>query len=80
MWWHQDWTMWNWFFMALSMALFWAVLIGAVVWALRSSGRAGSEAPARRPTARDTLDERFARGEIGEDEYRRARKALSSDR
>lgn len=76
MWWHQDWSAWNWFFMTLSMALLWAAVIGAAVWAIRSTGSTRSEAP-RRPTARETLDERFARGEMSEDDYRRAREVLS---
>lgn len=83
MWWHQDWPMWNWWFMTLSMAVFWAVVVGAVVWAVRSygtsgtSGTGGAGTAPRRPTALHTLDERFARGDIGEDEYRRARATLS---
>lgn len=83
MWWHQSWTMGNVLFMTLAMALFWVVVIGAVVWAVRSlgttgaSGTGGSGTAPPRPTARATLDERFARGEMGEDEYRRARDTLS---
>lgn len=76
MWWHQDWSAWSWLVMALSMALFWAAVIGAAVWAIRSPGSSGSGTP-RRPTARETLDERFARGEMSEDDYRRARELLS---
>lgn len=83
MWWHQNWTMLSWFFMTLSMAVFWAAVTGAVAWAVRwfgttgASGTGGSGTAPRRSTARHTLDERFARGEIGEDEYQRAREALS---
>jgi len=77
MWWHQDMSTWNWFFMTLSMALFWVLVIGAVVWAIRSSGGVRSEPPPHPPRARDALDERFARGEISEDEYRKAREVLS---
>jgi putative membrane protein len=76
MWWHHDWSTWNWLFMVSSMALFWALFIGAVVWAIRASS-SGTTPPADRPGARQVLDERFARGEISEDEYRRARDALA---
>lgn len=56
------------------MGLFWilvlALVIAAVVWLVRSSSGVG------RPSSRDTsaeeiLRQRYARGEIDEDEYRR---------
>lgn len=75
MWWHHDWSGWNWFFMALSMAVFWALVIGAIVWAIRAT-QGGSNSRSR-GGARDALDDRFARGEISEEEYRRSRDALS---
>lgn len=73
MWWHDQWTGWDWSLMVLSMVVVWAVVVGTIVWALRSRGDAGPAGP----SARDTLDQRFARGEIGEDEYRRARDLLA---
>lgn len=61
------------------MILVWALVIGGVVWVVtqlstRNStpGRDGAD------NARRILDERFARGEIDEDEYRRIRDELSS--
>lgn len=78
MWSPEDWTTWNWLFTALSIALFWAVVIVGAVWAIRWS-RPRSQAGPRQLTARKALDEQFARGEISEDEYRRAREALSSE-
>lgn len=80
MWWHHDWNSWNWFFMALSMAVFWGVVIAAIVWAVnatRSNTTTSSDALPGHRSARDTLDDRFARGEITEEEYRRSREALS---
>ena len=54
------------------------LLIGIVlivVWAARGAPGGGGGAP---PTSRalDILDERFARGEIDEEEYRKRRRAL----
>lgn len=76
MWWHHDGGWWGWFGMGLSMVVFWGLVIAAIVWAVRATrGDSGSITPQR--SARDILDERFARGEISEDEYRRSRDALS---
>lgn len=53
------------------MLLIWAMIIGLAVWAvtsLRGRDAPGHSSP---PSARRTLDERFARGEIDEEEYRR---------
>jgi putative membrane protein len=53
------------------------VLIGALVWAiLRSESRQATPPSPSRPSPSDILAERFARGEIDEDEYRRRRSAL----
>jgi len=47
-------------------------LIAVIVWAvMRSASRPGSG-----DTARRTLDERYARGEIGEDDYQRMKSQL----
>jgi putative membrane protein len=68
MWWGSDY---GWVWMLLS----WVVIIGLVVWAVTAlSGRdARGNGP---PSARHILDERFARGEIDEEEYRRRRDQL----
>lgn len=69
MWWGSGY---GWIWMLLS----WAVIIGLVVWAVNSfAGRdaRGGNGP---PSARRILDERFARGEIDEEEYRRRRDEL----
>ena len=62
------------------MLLIWAAVIGGVIWvvtqlATRNSTR-GEHGGAI--DARSILDERYARGEINEDEYRRIRDELSS--
>lgn len=69
----------SWILMAVVMVLFWAVLITAVVLAVRylaggatQHGRGiGGPQPPAGGRAEDLLAERYARGEIDEDEYRR---------
>jgi putative membrane protein len=52
--------------------LFWALVIGFVVWQVR---RCGGPPWARHP-GRSVLDERYARGEITADEYRERRDVM----
>lgn len=55
-------------------AIFWIVLLVAVIWAVTSAGpRAGRRSE---ESAKAILDERLARGEISLDEYRKLRTAL----
>ena len=72
MWWHDGWGG-GWFFMPLITLTFWVAVIWIVVSLLRSR-------PTIPPPARDTrsaarsdeiLAQRYARGEIDDDEYRR---------
>lgn len=44
------------------------VVLGAVAYGLLRGGKAGEASPGR-VTARDILDERYARGELDEEEY-----------
>jgi putative membrane protein len=57
----------------LGMLLFWGVLLallaGGVVWVFRQTTSARPTDMQGRLTARQVLDERFARGEISSDEY-----------
>ena len=58
-----------WIVMMVAMVLFWALVIGGIVWLLRT---AASGSPAANPDrARGILDERLARGEIDTPEYER---------
>ena len=58
----------GWLVMLLGMVAFWGLVIWAVVVLFRDT-RAGDTRPAHHDPL-DTLDERFARGEIDETEYR----------
>lgn len=57
---------WGYALMAISMIAFWGLVVAAVFYLIPSS-RASSD----RPTPKQILAERFARGEITEEEFRR---------
>ena len=72
MYWH-DVGWWAWIPMTLGMLVFW-VLVAWFVVRLASGSPTGSGAA--EPSARQVLDARFARGEIGMSEYEAARRVL----
>ena len=64
------------------MLLFWsallAPLVGGTVLVLRQTTSTRSSGKQRQPTARQVLDERFAQGEISQEEYEPIRARLES--
>ncbi|MDZ4269676.1 MAG: SHOCT domain-containing protein [Mycobacterium sp.] len=68
--WHGGGSGW-WILMAVLTVVFWAVVITVVVLAIRyvASDRGRSAAPTS-AQAEDLLAERYARGEVDDDEYR----------
>lgn len=81
--WNDGWGAGGWFAMSVMMVMmvaFWGGLIALVVWGVRSAtprheGANGPPvAPAR--SADEVLAERFARGEIDEEEFTRRRELL----
>ena len=73
----------GWLLMTLTMVAFWGLLVVAAVAAWRAGDRGagrGGRAPAPPNTPEQVLAERFARGEIDEEEYRRRREVLGSAR
>ena len=68
-----------WVVMAVGMVLFWGLIITGTVLLIRTLNHAsGGHVPVARPLPEHLLAERFARGEIEEEEYQRRRAALSS--
>ena len=61
---------WGWVIMSL---LFWALIIGTIVWAVSASSRRGSD-------AMSILEERYARGEITRQEFEERRDVLKGRR
>jgi putative membrane protein len=55
--------------MAVAMVLFWGVVILGVIALIRHLGRANRSVAEARPAAEHLLAERFARGDIDEQEY-----------
>jgi putative membrane protein len=81
MWWgDRGWDAGDWLAMSLMMVAFWGLLVALVVWLVRSSRTEptlpSGDARALTPSADEVLDERFARGEIDEDEFTRRRQVL----
>jgi putative membrane protein len=74
MWYGGDWGWASWILMAVGMVAFWALVITAVVLAVRylagPRGTAASPSGSVQAAAEGVLDQRFARGEIDENEYR----------
>ncbi|WP_416980487.1 SHOCT domain-containing protein [Streptomyces sp. T028] len=84
-WYDHDVSGWGWFGMSIGMVLFWALIITALVLIFRAASQPHEHthtpsAPSTptAPTPQQILDERFARGEIDEEEYRRRSDALRS--
>jgi putative membrane protein len=75
MWWNGGWGAGQWIWMFLMMFGFWAVVVAAVVFGFRALRR---DVPPPVDRARAILDERFARGELDEEEYRRRRAVLGA--
>ena len=72
-WGNGDWNGAAWLAMTASMVLFW----GLVAWVVITIVRKPSE---RARSPEEVLADRFARGEIDDDEYHRRRDALRSTR
>lgn len=62
------------------MLVFWGSLIALVVWAARSFGSGDRQITSRGADPDEVLAQRYARGEIEEDEFRRRRELLHSTR
>ncbi|HID06727.1 MAG TPA: SHOCT domain-containing protein [Armatimonadetes bacterium] len=60
------------------MWIFWILLIVAIVWAVRAAGGNGKNPPETRKSALDILKERYAKGEIDQQEFEQKRKDLQS--
>ena len=74
--WGDGWG--GWIAGALMMLIFWGGLVALVVLIARGFGAHPSrgEEKQRGPNAREILAERFARGEISEDEFEQRRRVL----
>lgn len=70
----------GWLMMGFTFLVFWAAVIALVVWLIRTS-RGDTRQSTPQPNGADVLlAERFARGEIDDEEYQRSRDILRSAR
>jgi putative membrane protein len=70
---------WGYLLMILNMIFFWALVVAGLVALFRYLGRsAGRTTGPGRQTPEQVLAERFARGEIDEDDYRQRLETLRS--
>jgi putative membrane protein len=60
---------WGYALMTISTVVFWGLVITGIVLLIRRFGRGTNQLEQGRPTPEQLLAERFARGEINEDEY-----------
>jgi putative membrane protein len=77
--WDHGMSGWGFGFMALNLVVFWAILIGAGLLLYRAIRRTDAQRAAGSPgspPAERILAERYARGEIDDDEYRRRLETL----
>lgn len=72
-WGNGDWNWAAWIVMTASMVLFWGLVAWVAVTVMRRPG-------VTQRSPEDVLADRFARGEIDDDEFRRRREALHSAR
>ncbi|MFE3167067.1 SHOCT domain-containing protein [Streptomyces sp. NPDC059224] len=84
LWYGRDPGGWSWMAMSVGMVLFWAALAAVGVLLFRAlsrpaGGGATGPAPPTGPTPERVLADRFARGEIDGDEYRRRLAVLRAD-
>lgn len=71
---HMSWGWGGWLFMSIAMALFWGSVLVIGIWLLRLTS--GNSRPAAGPSALDIARDRYARGELSDEEFRRIKKGL----
>jgi putative membrane protein len=89
--WDGGWGVGNWLLMSFGMLVFWAVVVAGIVWLVRyattTTTRTAPGAPGVAmgkqpgpppPSALEILAERYARGEINDEEYRSRRDTLAA--
>lgn len=75
--WHWNWGWEHIVFGSIMMIVFWGGVILLIVLAVRWMGGASASQASPRQTPMDILEERFARGEIDEQEFLERRRHLS---
>lgn len=79
---HGGWGAGNWIAMSVMMILFWGGLVALTIWivhTVRPDRRHDGAAPPPPSRPDEVLAERYARGEIDDDEYTRRRRVLHGE-
>jgi putative membrane protein len=73
---------WGWLAGVLMMLVFWGALLVLVLFVVRGfrTRSSGEAQPSDRPIAEETLAERFARGEISQEDFEQRGKVLNRGR
>ena len=75
--WADGWGWGSWFAMSLMMIVFWCLLIAGIVFLVRVAGGRREDEPTRDDrTPERILEERYARGEIDDEDFKRRRELL----
>ena len=75
---HTGWGWGGWLWMTLMMALFWVLVAVAIVWIVRATRDDRAQLPPHTPSPLDVARERYARGELSDEEFERIKRGLSS--
>lgn len=80
MWYGNGMSGWGFSLMIIGMAIFWALVVAGIVALLRYAGNSNATTtgatPQHVPTPQQILADRYARGEIDDEEYTRRMKTL----
>lgn len=71
-------SMLGWFGGGIMMLVFWALVIWLIVWAVRETSGRSTRDMHSRSHALDILAERYAKGEIGKEEFESKKKDLTA--
>jgi putative membrane protein len=80
--WHTGWSWWGWLGMSISMVIFWGLVIWGIVVLMRyltTPEKSAASSLQNNVTPDRVLAERFARGEIDDQEYAHTREILRSN-
>jgi putative membrane protein len=61
------------------MWLFWIFIIVVIIWAVKAAARSSGSSSGKQKSALDILKERYAIGEIDQQEFEQKRKDLAAD-
>ncbi|WP_329241513.1 SHOCT domain-containing protein [Streptomyces sp. NBC_01478] len=79
-WNHHDMSGWDWFAMSIGSVLLWALLVTVAVLLIRNLSHTSQRPqPLGSPPPEQVLADRFAHGEIDEEEYRNRLAVLRTD-